>query len=158
MGYVIARSSASRTAQTIAEGYEECVFRRFKAIEVLRHGRESGFMSDFFRKFDKIGGKKQRATMSYRSQAHGTAEHIVQTLTRAIKMYVADVDQKDWDEYTERLTFVTITAQDGVREDTPFYLIHVWDRRSTLEATLPLDSTKTRYPDPRRWRYSIQCQ
>ena len=47
-GYVIAKASRSRTAQTIAESYEECVFRRFGASEVIRHEREPGFMSDFF--------------------------------------------------------------------------------------------------------------
>ena len=83
---------------------------------------------------------------------------MVQTLTRALKMYVTDVNQKDWDEYAERLTFAINTAQDRVRGDTPFYLIHGWDPRSTLEATLPLGSTKRRDREPRRWRYHIQRQ
>ena len=73
-------------------------------------------------------------------------------------MYVADVDQKDWDEYDERLTFAINTAQDRVRVETTFCLIHGWDPRSTLEATLPLGSTKIRDRDPRRWRYNIQRQ
>jgi hypothetical protein len=64
-GYVIAKASASRTAQTIAESYEECVFRRFGASEVIRHDREPGFMSDFFKAFNKIIGQCQRATMAY---------------------------------------------------------------------------------------------
>ncbi|POM69444.1 LOW QUALITY PROTEIN: Reverse transcriptase [Phytophthora palmivora] len=51
-GYVIAKISASRTAQTVAENYEECVFRRFGASEAIRHDREPGFMSDFFRSFN----------------------------------------------------------------------------------------------------------
>ena len=157
-GYVIARASSSRTAQAIAEGYEECVFRRFGASEAIRHDREPGFMSDFFRAFNRIAGQKQRATMAYRPQANGTAERMVQTLTRSIKMYVTDVEQKDWDEYAERLTFAMNTAHDRIRGDTPFYLIHGWDPRSTLEATLPLGSTKTRDADPRRWRYNIQRQ
>ena len=72
---------------------------------------------------------------------------MVHTLTRAIKVYVMDVDQKDWDEYAERLTFAMNTAQDRVRGNTPFYLIHDWDPRSTSEATLPLGSTKTRDVD-----------
>jgi hypothetical protein len=38
---------------------------------------------------------------------------MVQTLTRALKMYVADVNQKDWDEYAERLTFALNTACNG---------------------------------------------
>ena len=96
--------------------------------------------------------------MAYRPQANGTAEPMVQTLTRALKMYVSDVNQQDWDEYAERLTFALNTAQDRVRGDTPFHLIHGWDPRSTLEATLPLGSTRRRYCQPRRWRYHIQRQ
>ena len=115
-------------------------------------------MSDFFRAFNKIAGQKQRATMAYRPQANGTAERLVQTLARSIKMYVADENQKDWDEYAERLTYAINTAQDRVRGETPFYLIHGWDPRSTLEATLPLGSVKPRDRDPRRWRYNIQRQ
>ena len=65
-GYVIAKASSSRTAQTIAESYEECVFRRFGASEAIRHDREPGFMSDFFRVFNRIARQKQRATMTYR--------------------------------------------------------------------------------------------
>ena len=93
-GYVIAEASSSRTAQTIAESYEECVFRRFGASEAICHDREPGFMSDFFRAFNRIAGQKQRATMAYRPQANGTAETMVQTLTLALKMYVTDTDQK----------------------------------------------------------------
>ncbi|OWZ01915.1 reverse transcriptase [Phytophthora megakarya] len=64
-GYVIAKASASRSAQTIAETYEECVFRRFGASEVIRHDREPGFMSDFSKSFKRILGQRQRATMAY---------------------------------------------------------------------------------------------
>ncbi|KAE9295596.1 hypothetical protein PR003_g23975 [Phytophthora rubi] len=155
-GYVIAKASASRTAQTIAESYEECVFRRFGASEVIRHDREPGFMADFFRSFNKILGQRQRATMAYRPQANGTAERMVQTTTRALKMYVQELDQRDWDEYAERLTFAINTAQDRIRGETPFYLVHGWDARCTLEATLPVGSTARRDREPRRWRYQIQ--
>jgi hypothetical protein len=49
-------TETSRTAQTIAENYEECVFRRFGASEVIRHDREPGFMADFFKAFNRIIG------------------------------------------------------------------------------------------------------
>ena len=65
-------------------------------------------------------------------------------------MYVSDKIQKDWDEYAERLTFAINTARDSVRGDTPFFLVHGWDPRSILEATLPLGSTKPSDRDPRR--------
>ncbi|POM68506.1 LOW QUALITY PROTEIN: Reverse transcriptase [Phytophthora palmivora] len=157
-GFVIAKASASRKAQTVAENYEECVFRRFGASEAIRHDQEPGFMSDFFRSFNKIVGQRQRATMAYRPQANGTTERMVGTSTRAVKMYVEDIDQRDWDDYAERLTFALNTAQDRVRGDTAFYLLHGWDPRSTLEAMLPLGSTRRRDRELRRWRYRIQKQ
>ncbi|KAE8914767.1 hypothetical protein PF005_g10651 [Phytophthora fragariae] len=94
--------------------------------------------------------------MAYRPQANGTAECMVQTMTRVLKMYAADEDQRDWDEYAERLTFAVNTAHDLIRGDTPFFLVHGWDPRTTLEATMPLGSTRRRDRDPRRWRYRIQ--
>ncbi|OWZ05873.1 LOW QUALITY PROTEIN: reverse transcriptase [Phytophthora megakarya] len=135
--YVIAKASASRSAQTIAETYEECVFRRFGASEVIRHDRGPGFMSDVFKSFNKILRHRQRTTMAYRPQANGSAERMVQTTTRALKMYVQDLDQRDWDEYAERLTFAINTARDRIRGETPFYMIHGWDPRSTVEAVIP---------------------
>ncbi|OWZ06147.1 reverse transcriptase [Phytophthora megakarya] len=154
--YVITKASASRSAQTIAETYEECVFRRFGASEVIRHDREPGFMSDFFKSFNRILGQRQRATMAYRPQANGSAERMVQTNTRALKMYVEALDQRDWDEYAERLTFAINTARDQIRGETPFYMIHGWDPRSTLEAMIPVRSTRKHDRDPRRWRYRMQ--
>ncbi|POM62539.1 LOW QUALITY PROTEIN: reverse transcriptase [Phytophthora palmivora] len=136
-GYVIAKVSSSRTAQTVAESYEEFIFRRFGASEAIRHVREPEIMSDFFRTFNKILGQRQRVTMAYRPQANGSAKRMVQTTTRAIKMYVQDLDQRDWDEYAERITFAINTANDRIRGETPFYVVHGWDPRSTLEAVIP---------------------
>ncbi|POM67552.1 Reverse transcriptase, partial [Phytophthora palmivora] len=153
--YVIAKASSSRTAQTV-ESYEECVFRRFGASKAIRHDREPGFMSDFFRAFNKILGQRQRATMAYRPQANGSAERTVQTTTRAIKMYVQDLDQRDWDEYAEKITFAINIAHDRIRGETPFYMVQGWDPRSTSEAVIPVGSTRRHDQDPRRWRYQIQ--
>ena len=47
---------------------------------MIRHDREPGFMSDFFRIFIKIAGENQRAAMDYRPQENSTAERMVQTL------------------------------------------------------------------------------
>ncbi|OWZ01085.1 reverse transcriptase [Phytophthora megakarya] len=58
--YVIAKASGSRTAQSVAESYEECVFCRFCASEIIRHDREPGFMPDFFCAFSKILDQRQR--------------------------------------------------------------------------------------------------
>ncbi|OWZ05121.1 reverse transcriptase [Phytophthora megakarya] len=155
-GYVIAKASTSRSAQTIADTYEQCVFRRFGASEVIQNDREPGFMSDFFKSFNKILGQRRRATMAYRPQANGSAERMFQTTTRALKMYVQDLDQRDWDEYAERLTFAINTARDLIRGETPFYMIHGWDPRSTLEAVIAVGSTRRYDRDPRWCRYQMQ--
>ena len=81
---------------------------------------------------------------------------MVQTLTRALKMNVTDTNEKDWDEYAERMTFAINTAYDRVRRDTTFYPIQSWDPRSRLESTLPLGSTKRQVREPRRWWYHIK--
>ncbi|OWZ22836.1 reverse transcriptase [Phytophthora megakarya] len=114
-GYVIAKASVSRTAQAVAESYEECVFHRFGASEVIRHDCEPGFMSDFFRAFTK-------SWISF--NANGSAERMVQTTTRALKMYAQDLDQRDWNEYAKRLTFEINTARDRIRGETPLYIVH----------------------------------
>ena len=59
-------------------------------------------------------------------------------------MYVADVNQQDWEDYAERITFAVNTAQDRTRGDTPFNLIYGWDPRSTWEATLSVGNTRSR--------------
>ncbi|OWY92685.1 reverse transcriptase [Phytophthora megakarya] len=100
-------------------------------------------------------GQRQRATLAYRPQANGAAERMVQTITRAIKMYIADNDQRDWDEYAERLTYALNTAHDRTRDETPFFLVHGWDPRSTLEATLAIGNTSHRDVEARRWRMRI---
>ncbi|OWZ10791.1 reverse transcriptase [Phytophthora megakarya] len=135
---------------TTLEGGHQGVFRRFGASEMIRHDREPGFMSDFFRTFKKILG--QRGVLRWR------IGHKLTGLLRewALKMYVRDLDQKDWDEYAERLTFAINTAHDRIRGDTPHYLVDGWDPRSTLEATLPVGCTRRRYRDARRWRYRVQ--
>ncbi|OWY97342.1 reverse transcriptase, partial [Phytophthora megakarya] len=54
------------------------------------------------------------------------------------------------------LTFAINTAHDRIRGDTPHYLVHGWDPRSTLEATLPVGCTRRQDRDARRWRYRVQ--
>ncbi|OWZ08548.1 reverse transcriptase [Phytophthora megakarya] len=79
-GYVIANAGPSREGHAVAENYEECVFRRFGASEVIRHNREPGFMSDVSRAFDRIVKMRQSVTMAYRLQGNGKAERTVQTV------------------------------------------------------------------------------
>ncbi|OWZ21400.1 LOW QUALITY PROTEIN: reverse transcriptase [Phytophthora megakarya] len=130
----------------------EDLFSGFGASEVIRHDREPGYMSDLFKSFNKILSQRQRATMAYGPKLMDPQS----TTTRALKMYVQDLDQRDWDEYAERLTFAINTARGRIRGETPFYMIRGWDSRSTLEAVIPVGSTRRHDRDPRMWRYQMQ--
>ncbi|GMF21907.1 unnamed protein product [Phytophthora lilii] len=155
-GYVTAKASSSRSAQTIAESYKECVFRRFRASEVIRHDREPGFMSDFFRAFNKILGQRQRATRAYRPQserdsgAHGSNPDAC----------TQDVCPRSRSTRLGRICrTLNVCNQQRSRSDPRRYavLLGAWlDPRSTLEATIPVGSTRRQDRDPRRWRYRIQ--
>lgn len=49
------------------------------------------------------------------------------------------------------LAFALNTCIDGTRKETPFFLVHGWDLKSTLEAMLPMAQQGARDQDPRRW-------
>ncbi|OWY92901.1 hypothetical protein PHMEG_00037893 [Phytophthora megakarya] len=112
---------SSTTAQAVAEAYEERVFRMFGALEMIRHDQDPRFMSE-----------GQRFTLSYRPQANGQQERSVQTVIRSVRAYVAEADQSNWDDHTERLVFALNTSFDATRLDTPFYL----DAQGTVSSML----------------------
>ena len=71
------------------------MFRRFGASEAIRRDGEPEFMSDFFLALNRMVNQRQQSTITYRPQANGTPDRMVHTLTRSIKLYVADVGQPD---------------------------------------------------------------
>jgi hypothetical protein len=93
-------------------------------------------MSQVFAAFRQMMGSQQRATLAYRPQANGQQERAVQTVMRTVKTYVADAGQRDWDDLAESLMFALNTSYDHTRRDTPFFLVHGWDPRNTLQAML----------------------
>ncbi|KAF0724846.1 hypothetical protein Ae201684P_020267 [Aphanomyces euteiches] len=102
-------------------------------------------------------GQVQLPTFAYRPQANGTAERAIQTLTRSIKAYVSDPQQRDWDQYASRLALAINTVPSATRGETPFFLMHGWDPFTTLTASLPLPEAHED-PDARQWRLAILDQ
>jgi hypothetical protein len=94
-------------------------------------------MSEMFREFNRVLKQKQKATLSYRPQANGQQERSNKTVIQTIKMYIEDAHQKDWDIIVGRIMFAVNNSHDHIRGDTPHYLIHGWDAKTTLEATIP---------------------
>ena len=69
----------------------------------------------------------------------------MQTLTSTLKMYVMEVDQKDWDEYAEGLAFALSTVRDRARGDTPI----LFDSRLGSAIRFGINSTIREYQSSR---------
>jgi hypothetical protein len=155
-GFVICEALPDRKAQTVAEAYERCVFRRFGASVIVRHDRDTAFMSEVFDAFNDLLNQRQLPTFAYRPQANGTTERMIQTVIRAVKKYSTLEGHKDWDILAERLSLAINTSFDTVRKNTPFFLVHGWDPLTTLQATMvaPLADTSDAQ-DAWLWRQQL---
>ncbi|OWZ06782.1 reverse transcriptase [Phytophthora megakarya] len=155
-GYVMCKPMSSTTAQDVAEAYEEQVFQRFGASSMIRHDQDPRFMSEVFTRSRELLGSRQRATLGYRPQANGQQERSVQTVIRSVRAYVAEMDQSDWDDHAERLMFALNVSFDATRLDTPFYLVHGWDARSTVSAMLGPKPSSVPERSAYEWRRKLQ--
>ncbi|KAE8986189.1 hypothetical protein PF002_g21260 [Phytophthora fragariae] len=155
MGKAMADTSALRVAQA----FEECVYRRFGAPSLIRHDRDPRFMSEVFQAFAEMMQSRSRATLSYRPQANGQQERSVKTVIQSVRVYAEDPLQQDWDEIVEKLIFAINNSHGSTRKDTPFYLAHGWDARSTLRAmSSSLKRGVGRQSDALAWRREVNRQ
>ncbi|KAE8980835.1 hypothetical protein PR001_g24180, partial [Phytophthora rubi] len=133
-GFVIAKAMSETGALEVAKVFEERVFRRFGAPSLIRHDRDPRFMSEVFQKFSEMMQSRSRATLSYWPQANGQQERSVKTMIQTVRAYVEDPLQADWDDIAEKLVHAINNSRDSTRRETPLYLVHGWDARSTLKA------------------------
>ncbi|KAG2836436.1 hypothetical protein PC113_g4978 [Phytophthora cactorum] len=89
-GYVIATAMADTSALKVAQAFEECVYRRFGAPSMIRHGRDPRFMSEVFQTFADMMQSRSRATLRYRPQANGQQVRSVKSVMASVRVYVED--------------------------------------------------------------------
>ncbi|KAJ0391237.1 hypothetical protein ATCC90586_011143 [Pythium insidiosum] len=157
-GFVMCAAMSDTSAQAVAEAYDRVVFQRFGASSIIRHDRDPRFMSEVFASFRRMIGSRQRATLAYRPQANGQQERSVQTVMRSVKTYVAESDQSDWEDVVHRLMFALNTSFDATRCETPFFLVHGWDPKSTVNAMLAPAPRGRNTLDAYAWRLRAQRQ
>ncbi|OWZ07148.1 reverse transcriptase [Phytophthora megakarya] len=87
-GFIMCKAMTRPEAQDVSEAYEECVFRRFGASEMIRHDRDPRFMGRVFTHCWGMLESRQRATPAYRAQANGQQERSGQTVIRSAQAYV----------------------------------------------------------------------
>ncbi|OWZ17392.1 hypothetical protein PHMEG_0008678 [Phytophthora megakarya] len=132
------------------------MFRNYGASSEIRHDRDPRFMSRVFRRFSEMMGIQQKTTLAYRPQANGQQERSGQTIMHSIGAYVEDLDQTDRDDHAEMLMHAINTSFDATRLDTPFYLLHGFDCRSTIAAILGPKPTDVAERTAYEWRRKLQ--
>jgi Chromo (CHRromatin Organisation MOdifier) domain len=115
-------------------------------------------MSSVFRQFNRMMKQKQRPTLSYRPQGNGKQERCIQTLIWAIKCYIADRMQTDWDEFVCLVEFALNTSVSLQFKQTSFYLVHGWEARSQLEAMVPPKDDSLKETEALKWRMKVTAQ
>jgi hypothetical protein len=116
-------------------------------------------MSEVFVHFARMMGSQQRATLAYRPQANGQQERSVQTVIRSIKRFITEPAQEDWEDLAKRLMFALNTAVDATRKETPFFLVHGWDAKTTMAAMLaPVPDRGRNQLRAYGWRLKLQRQ
>ena len=110
---------------------------------------------DMFKAFNRMKKRKQRLTLAYRPQANGQQERSVQTVMKAIKLYIEDEEQKDWDQYVPRLELALNNTENLDYKLSSFYLVHGWDARTTLDAMIPPIDKSLKEKIAWRWRNKI---
>ncbi|KAJ0392119.1 hypothetical protein ATCC90586_012208 [Pythium insidiosum] len=155
-GFVMSACMSDTSAQTVAEVYDRVVFQRYGASAIVRHDRDPRFMSEVFRCFRTMLGSQQRATLAYRPQANGQQERPDQTVIRSVRAYVEEPGQSDWEDIVGRLMFALNTSYDATRKETPFYLVHGWDARTTLRGMLTPPPRGRDLLDAYVWRLRVQ--
>jgi hypothetical protein len=71
----------------------------------------------------------------------------------------AEAGQEDWEDLAGRLTFALNTSRDATRRETPFFLIHGWDAKTTMSAMLaPKPAGRAEKLHAYAWRIQVQRQ
>ncbi|OWZ07615.1 hypothetical protein PHMEG_00019973 [Phytophthora megakarya] len=125
-GYVMCKPMSSTTAEDVAEAYEEQVFQIFGASSMIRHDQ------------DHESSVHKPTTCHTRippTSEWEPGEICTNGYPESSSIRCRD-DQPDWDDQAERLMFALNVSLDATRLDTPFYLVHGWDDRSTFSAML----------------------
>ena len=110
------------TAYSVAHAFVHYwIFAYGVPIDVLSDNGGQ-FVSKFFGDVCRIVGTKLRFTTTYHPQANGQVERFNRTILAALRHYISD-HPKDWDLFTDALTFAYNTQVHTSTDCTPFELV-----------------------------------
>ncbi|OWY94843.1 hypothetical protein PHMEG_00035312 [Phytophthora megakarya] len=115
-GFAIAKPMSDTTAFKVAQVFEECIYRRFGAPSLIRHGRDPRFMSEVFQAFAEMMQSRSSAILSYRPQANGQQERSVKTVMQSVKSRRARLHNNALSKM-EKTSLQNEDAEDSARQD-----------------------------------------
>ncbi|DAZ97350.1 TPA: hypothetical protein N0F65_010784 [Lagenidium giganteum] len=134
-GFVVLVPMIDTSAASVAEAYLAGVLKRFGASEMIRHDRDP-----------------QSST-----QANGKQEQSIRTVVKAIKCYVPDAKQQNWDEYVQQLelalnTSVNLTSTSKLVSTSSTVGTH---EHSLKQSMLPPKNGGLEEQEALKWRLKI---
>ena len=140
------------TAETVAQAFISNWVFVYGAPVTLLSDIGGQFTSRFFLAVSKILSIESVFTMAYHPQTNGQVERFNRTLVSTLRHYLAD-NQRDWDQYTDALTYCyncTVNRMIGMR---PFDLV-----LSRTPSPLALQQTPLLDPSASRAQFKIRYQ
>ena len=129
--FAVSDVSTKTTAHTIING----VICRYGLPISMTSDRGSGFVSQLAGDIYKELGMKQQKTTAYHPQSNGIVESFNKTLKQTLKIW-ANERQSDWDLLLPYAMFAYNTSYHSLLQETPFYLNHGRDARTTTDIVI----------------------
>ncbi|GBO12937.1 Retrovirus-related Pol polyprotein from transposon 297 [Araneus ventricosus] len=119
---------------------------------ILKHGspreiisdRGRSFLSNLVKEVNNLFMTYHLLTTAYHPQTNGLMERLNKTLADMLALYV-DVDQENWDNILPFVTFAYNSAKQKTTGFSPFFLVHVRDVDTPLDAILPFLPDESAY-------------
>ena len=125
----------STTAAACADALHK-VFCQIGPCGIIRHDRDKRFLGAIFDVIRKRWNIHQLATLAYNPTGDGHVERKIQTVQMLLRKLTTSPLQSDWDQNLERVCFSLNSSYDAERKETPFYIMHGWDPKSTMELAI----------------------
>ena len=142
----------------VAQAIMHCIYEFSGACQVLRHDRDPRFMAEVMTEFREMMKIKSSPTLAYRPQSNGSAENAIRQVMGAVKMYLEETDQSDWDDVGQAICQSQNSSFDFVRKDTSQFLFMGFDAETPLTAMIPREDPDGKWTDAKLWRNKIWRQ
>jgi hypothetical protein len=134
--YIEAFAVPDITADTIAHLLVDQVICRWGAPKKIISDRGTNFTSELVRSICNALQVKKSFSVAYHPQTDGQVERTNRVFRDMLRMYVDQQKQDDWDSFVPYVRFAYNTAMHESTGESPFFLMHGFDARLTIDVSM----------------------